>query len=190
MVEVGPVLKDLIEHGAVRIESAERPRRRSRRPDFSLPIGRGPRGPRDRAGGGRRGPDRDGHERPRPDRRRSTATRWTGSGPRWRPGPASTTRVRCPAPSRSSTSESAEPAGLGGRATPAAPRSRATGAPCCACSPASATRPDAVGRRSTPIYRHRPNRPIATCEGEYRLARGGTGVGRRTARHACCASRT
>jgi hypothetical protein len=38
VVEVGPVLKDLIEQGAVRIESAERPREYPP-PDFSLPSG-------------------------------------------------------------------------------------------------------------------------------------------------------
>ncbi len=85
VVEVGPVLKDLIEHGAVRIGSGDRP------------DGPGPRArPRARRGARRPGgdprargrSDRDGHERSRPVRPARRPGPGPGAGGPGRPGRA------------------------------------------------------------------------------------------------------
>ena len=117
-------------------------------------VRRGPRGPA-RPSPRSAGEPRSRWSRASPTRPpSSTARRWTGSGPRSRPGPASTIRVRCPA-TEPELDASTRRQGCRGRGGPAAPRSRATGAPCCACSRACATRPEPCGEAFRRIYRHR-----------------------------------
>ena len=113
------MLKDLIEHGAVRHRHGRAPGRPSRRPRrraSSSPSGARPRGPRGRARGRAASPIEMVTSVPDPSRPRSTARRSSGSGRRWRPGPGSTTRgpspepeprARPPTPTEAPTSEDA-----------------------------------------------------------------------------------